>query len=34
MERNMDFNNFGGFPPPYMNFEQNSDFPRNGKYYV
>lgn len=29
MERNMDFNNFGGFPPPYTNFEPNPDFPRN-----
>ena len=28
MDRNMDFNNFGGYTPPYMNFEQNPDFVR------
>ena len=27
MDRNMDFNNFSGFPPPYMNAELNNDFP-------
>ena len=29
MDRNMDFNNFGGYTPSYMNFEQNPDFVRS-----
>ena len=28
MERNNDFNGFGGFPPPYMNMEQTPDLMR------
>lgn len=27
MDRNTDFNNFGGFGPQYAGFEPNSDFP-------
>lgn len=26
MDRNSDFNNFGGFPPPYTSFDPNFDF--------